>query len=306
MKAMPALEARDLERLRYWQGQMLRSRDFRDQLAIDAQLRWWHNRAMHHAFGIAFGFTTQKDETHQTINIESGLAYDWFGREIILRKEQKVSIPKLEEPITLLACYKDTRTHLNKRKMKGACLPRCCSSGFEAEPKFVWKPASRVEPQDGVPLITLSAGKVQNYTRTARALSRPYVVSGATIAGATQWETWSIPFIGTRAFQPGFQVTIDTSAAGFTEIPSYFAWLQGELWKLDGKENLFGVHLDHIEDVSTNGFTFRFLVLIEKLSQVKHGEQPTGTAVANFLLNFLQKQKFYISWLGIQPSREAH
>jgi hypothetical protein len=164
MTATPPVEARDLERLRYWQGQMLRSRDFRDQLAIEAQLRWWHNRAMHHAFGITCGFTTRKDEINNTVIVEPGLAYDWFGREIILRREQKVSIPTLEEPVTLLACYKDTRTYLNKGEMKGACMPGCCSA-FEEQPKFVWKPASRVEPQDGVPLVTLSTGTLQSNTQ---------------------------------------------------------------------------------------------------------------------------------------------
>src|SRR2546425_10190257 len=175
MKAIPPVAARDLERLRYWQGQMLRGRDFRDQLVIAAQLRWWHNRAMHHAFGIAYGFTTHKDENHHTVSIESGLAYDWFGREIILRKEQKVSIPMLGEPVTLLACYKETRTYINKGEMTGACVPGCCSA-FEEQPEFVWKPASCVESQDGVPLATLSTGKLQRYTPTSRALSRPHIV----------------------------------------------------------------------------------------------------------------------------------
>src|SRR6516225_2672470 len=56
MTAIPPPDARNLQRLRYWQGQMLRSRDFRDQLAIEGQLRCWHNRAMHNAFGVASGF----------------------------------------------------------------------------------------------------------------------------------------------------------------------------------------------------------------------------------------------------------
>src|SRR6266571_1601325 len=115
MKAIPPVAASDLERLRYWQGQMLRGRDFRDQLAIAAQLRWWHNRAIHHAFGIAYGFTTHKDENSRT-----------------------VSIPTLGEPVTLLACYKETRTYINQGEMTGACVPGCCSA-FEEQPEFVWK-----------------------------------------------------------------------------------------------------------------------------------------------------------------------
>ena len=289
MKAMPPREARDLERLRYWQGQMLRSRDFRDQLAVDAQLRWWHNRAMHHAFGIAYGFKTHK-EANQTVNVKPGIAYDCFGKEIILRKEQRVKIPTFEESMTLLVCYQGTVTNC---EMKEACLPGRCHA-FKDRPKFVWKPASCLGPQDGVPLGTFSNGTLQSYTRKARALSRPHIVSGATIAGATQWKTWSIPF--GRGQTIGFQVTIDTSAAGFTEVPCYFAWLQGQLWKLDVKENILAVSFDHIDGVTRSGFTFRFIILIEDLTRSR---QLTGQAA----VNFLQKQKAYISWLGIQPSR---
>jgi hypothetical protein len=49
---MPRPEPVEIERLRYWQGQKLRSRDFRDQMEMAAQLRWWHNRALHQAFGV--------------------------------------------------------------------------------------------------------------------------------------------------------------------------------------------------------------------------------------------------------------
>ena len=52
------IAARDrlpFERLRYWQGQMLRSRDLNDQLALDMEMRSWHNRAIHEAFGIVKG-----------------------------------------------------------------------------------------------------------------------------------------------------------------------------------------------------------------------------------------------------------
>jgi hypothetical protein len=292
MKALPPPEARDLERLRYWQGQMLRSRDFRDQVAVDAQLRWWHNRAMHHAFGIARGFKTHK-EPNQTVNIKPGIAYDCFGREIILRKEQRVKIPTLEEPVTLLVCYGDTATNC---EVKQACLPGRCSA-FKERPKFVWKPASCVEPQDGVPLGTLSNDDWQTYTRTARALSRPRIASGATIAGATHWEIWSAPFsYGTPIT---FQVTIDTSAAGFTEVPYYFARLQGDLSRFDANENILGVEFDYIDDLTRSSFTFRSITLIGDRSGVKSFQQLKGQAA----VNFLQKRKFYVSWLGIQPGR---
>jgi hypothetical protein len=52
---MSVFEKRPLERVRYWQGQMLRSADFRAQSADTAQHRWWHNRALHNAYGVYRG-----------------------------------------------------------------------------------------------------------------------------------------------------------------------------------------------------------------------------------------------------------
>src|SRR5438874_581145 len=81
-RAIPPPEARDLERQEFWQGQMLCSRDFRRQLRVSDQYRWWHNRAMHHAFGIVHGFEIEPQE--DGILVHPGMAYDCFGREIIL------------------------------------------------------------------------------------------------------------------------------------------------------------------------------------------------------------------------------
>src|ERR1035441_77211 len=87
---MAMVERRELERLRYWQGQMLRSRDFRDDGAIEAQRRWWHNRALHAAFGVNYGLQVAGDASSGTLvlTVTCGLGYDCFGRELILKKDR--------------------------------------------------------------------------------------------------------------------------------------------------------------------------------------------------------------------------
>src|ERR1035438_9079967 len=86
---MAMAKLRELERLQYWQGQMLRSRDFRDDGAIEAQRRWWHNRAVHAAFGVNYGLQVTGDASTGTLvlTVPCGLAYDCFGRELILKKD---------------------------------------------------------------------------------------------------------------------------------------------------------------------------------------------------------------------------
>src|SRR5690606_23425466 len=48
------------ERQRYWHGQLLRSTDLGDQLVQEAQLRWWHNRAIHNAYGVVAGLVVEE------------------------------------------------------------------------------------------------------------------------------------------------------------------------------------------------------------------------------------------------------
>src|SRR5689334_14739644 len=103
-----------IERMRYWQGQKLRARDFSDQVAGEAQLRWWHNRALHNTFGVREGFKLFSVEPGTnaqaaiepgvplaTILVQPGLAYDGFGRELILQTVLLVPVPAIqsEEPI---------------------------------------------------------------------------------------------------------------------------------------------------------------------------------------------------------------
>ena len=45
------------ERLQHQTGEALLRRDFADQAAQDDQLRWWHTRALHGAWGISEGLS---------------------------------------------------------------------------------------------------------------------------------------------------------------------------------------------------------------------------------------------------------
>jgi hypothetical protein len=87
---------RELQRLRYTPGQDLLSRDFRDQGRFDEQLRWWHNRAMHGAFGVRAGLRVQPVETapQPRVEVSPGLAYDSFGRELILFSRERAACPR--------------------------------------------------------------------------------------------------------------------------------------------------------------------------------------------------------------------
>jgi hypothetical protein len=298
---MSKLNRLELERLRYWQGQTLRSVDFRDQLAIDAQLRWWHNRALHNTFGIAKRFEVELINSNQSVKIHQGLAYDCFGRELIHAVDTRLPIPTEEagKDVTLLVRFKNDK-HRATHEV-GSVFP------FEKAPganqiEFFWRPTDTVDIQDGVPLARLKKGGTSNSERSllrpvvrSRPLARPRMASGATIPGNTAWEIWEEVLNG-NPIPVGVQVTIDTSAAGFTEVPCYFAWLQRQ--PENSSKPAFFVYSEHIDNSSMNSFTFRLL------PRLLNGGPQDLAAVVNRgdeaqVLKLIREQ-VSVCWLGIQ------
>jgi hypothetical protein len=306
---MSNLNPTELQRLRYWQGQMLRSVDFRDQVAIAAQQRWWHNRALHNAYGIAEGFQVSQ-EAVDSVTVQPGIAYDCFGRELILTSQQSLPIPRDAEDMMLLVQYAENTSEALLQEISQACLP----TGFQitAQSKLFWKPCHSVKVRDGVPLACMTTTLFQasqenpalapNYIpRLVRPLARPRIGSGTTIPSATAWKSWKVSD-GNRLTLLGFEVEIDTSSAGFTESPCYFAWLEGGTWSQTPKQFLL-TPFWHIDEVFIDKFTFRLWLpplIVPGLSE----QAQIGTANQNLETKFLvfaQQQKLYVSWLGIQP-----
>jgi hypothetical protein len=307
----------EIERLRYWQGQQLRSRDFRDQMMIEAQLRWWHNRALHHAYGVRYGLAVSRVDAAGAlvaVRVDCGVAYDCFGRELILQAAREIPLPTPgSKPaiLTLLIRYKDTAEFPAKRDVSGACAP--CGRALSLErPEFLWKPAHLVEVVDGVALAQVSDDGQgfdlrENFSAPlSRPLARPRIASGATVPEGTAWEKWSERVSDANRnlseVAVGYQVTVDTSAAGFTETPCYFAWLEGTLWET-GRSNLefFPTPFAHIDQASLKQFRFRlWLPMIDTLLGAR-------LRISNFqfeteFINFARRQRLYVCWLGIQPS----
>jgi hypothetical protein len=128
-------DATEFERLRYRQGQRLRTRDFRDQAAIDAQLRWWHNRALHNAFGIAQGLQPEPTtvDGRAAVRIAKGVAHDCLGRELVVQSDRVVRVPDAVEDLALVLRY-------------------CASPAVTRVTELVWLPTHGLTIEDGVPV----------------------------------------------------------------------------------------------------------------------------------------------------------
>lgn len=321
-----------LERFQYWQGQTLRSDDLNDQFALDAQRRWWHNRSLHNAFGIVFGLDlaevpkgddgksrvkVSKDKHRRLcVTVQPGLAYDCRGRELWMSKKEGegVPLPEVSRPaeMTLLIQYPQSRAvfgdwHLEK------------SVGL-VKPGFLWKQTHQIEIEDGVPIASgrVKVGRDGSGTWfekdesfqsvPSRPLARPRIHSGLTIRGKTAWREFSI-VEGLSA--PGLEVTIDTSPAGFTRIPCYFAWLQSSRIKL-GEVPLPFIY-ERITDATRTGFNYSLINMCPPIEDKQELEKETtrtflakalAGALQRDLLALARRHELYVCWLGIEEHQE--
>jgi len=215
-------------RLRHVRGEALRGHDFSDQSRQDDQLRWWHNRALHQAFGIARGLDVTIEDGVATV--APGLAYDRHGRELVLDTPRQVRVPE------------DAATAHLVISRRGDGVTLC------------WVPADAAARTGGARLDVPGAPAGVR----VRPLTRPRIGRGATVPGSTAWERWSEQS-GEQTLHLGIQVDVDTSAADFTATPCYFAQLMGSTWDARDPLTLL-VPFEHLARQRRDRFTFRLLM----------------------------------------------
>ncbi len=223
-------------------------------------MRAWHNRALHEAYGVREGLEVTLEPPQQAVEVAPGLAYDAFGRKLILEQPRRIPLPDGELPehgLRLVMSYARGRRVGRQGSLSQACWPG--DPPGMGQISLNWQSGKWFDPRTGVPLALLLPGPElapDSYPRRSRPLARPRLAHGATLPGNTAWRLWkhiiSYEAITTGEIEPtgeevaaglnsairqetrehvlGLQVEIDTSAVGFTDTPCYFAWLQGDLW----------------------------------------------------------------------------
>ena len=73
------------QRADYRARQLLRAQDLQQDVQREIDLYRLHNLHLHHTWGIAYGLEVVISEDGR-ITVSSGLAYDRYGRELLLRK----------------------------------------------------------------------------------------------------------------------------------------------------------------------------------------------------------------------------
>lgn len=248
------------ERLLHQFGEALRRRDFADQSAQDDQLRWWHNRALHGAYGIAEGLTVEEIDAGERVTVTCGVAFDVFGRDLILGECVSIDVPPVETDTLLVLRYDRPPIGCGERS-GGYCLDQPYAHAGVA----LWLIRRRdFSLTDGVPVHCFTPEAEEKRVcadpwrrPVARALARPRIGHGVATAGDAGWDLW-IEKVNQVEVILGIEVIVDTSAAHFTDVPCYFADVR--LNDLGGQLSLLvAASFSNITDERKERFTLRLL-----------------------------------------------
>jgi len=267
----------EIERVRHVPGELLGSRDLGAQVHADAELMWWHQRALHDVPGIVAGLTAA-GQPDGSVVVAPGIGFDARGHDVLLRAEATIPPPQDAGHTLVLV------------------LRRCED---RRAPQLGWIRLERMERCDGVPLARLipgMGGGLEPWPGRARAIARPRTAFGSTLPGSTAWLPWlALERIGAGF---GLETRIDTRAAGFTGRPCYFAWLLWpEIGEADPRIAFWSLGLQHLADETIDGFTVRVVVLAGRIAQER--ARIGRIALEAALLTFARTTQLGVAWIGI-------
>jgi hypothetical protein len=264
------------ERLRHHQGERLLARDLHDQSAFDDQLRWWHNRALHDAYGVVEGLTVRPVDgaADPAVVVDPGLAIDAFGRELILGEPRQLATPATADRSCIVIAA-------------GAAM---------GDVSIHYVPVQDLTARSGVPLAF--PPKLQRPVPRARPVARPRIGRGATIAGQTPWQPWT-EGVGKNVVYLGIEAAIDTSAAGFTSVPCYFVQIAGAMATPSSRLPL--LPFGHVTAATNDGFVYRLLMpwLYLMLRRQERG-RAVGSDLRKIFRGAAGPGALSLSWIGLQ------
>jgi hypothetical protein len=313
----------ELERPAFFDGQRLTAADLTAVQSYHRELRWLHNRSLHN-WGIAFGLAVTGLRGERTVRIQPGYALDCKGRDLILSESLEMPIPPEAGdgsggPVTyyLTASYAED-ADLTPETRNGACG----SSGAVRRPE---EPIIRWQNPDdnsgdsrftqGIDVV-LASIKVQNCQlladisgserRDAVPAQQPYVASGQSKAGKTQWRLWQPNDDGELTL--GIITTVTTTDAGFRTTPRYQAHVIGpRVFSVELNNEPFQVVLDGYTQVLKPGAGSFDLVMT--LPQGRIGDQflnPQGILTEELMdrlsNNAAGDLGWVVVWMGVEGS----
>ena len=277
MKPRPPLDLQiPFDRVTYRDGQLLTACDLQDDLVSDRRLRRLHTRYLHATWGIALGFAVNGNTGDDTVKIGPGYAIDISGREILSSIDLGLSVPKTSAStnLMLVVAYQEDAAYRALPRLD-VCFPGKFNPHDE-RPLVGWRTVDTFQAGADVPLakVTVSNGALiappdLNIRRNASRLVRPHIGFGKADVAARD------------STIPGyFKLPIDTSDAGFSRTPQYFAKLEVRSPGLPANQIATASEFGFISEPARTDFNFNVPLVF-----TGSGLRPTVT----------------VSWLGVQP-----
>jgi hypothetical protein len=299
-------------RIRHAQGERLLARDLQDEHDGQSRLRELHVTALHDTWGIALGFEVQPTGNGSVL-VGPGLAYDISGRQILLPAPPRpIAGPAIFAPSSAPGSHFDLvisyDPFLGQRALD--LLPVPCSglgvAGHE-QPCFAWRPAGSARLGLELPLVRVQVTEggmgpldtsVRRYTQP---LARPHIVAGIT-PPEQQWNLWfedRTTGLDSTQVNVGFEMRVDTRAAGFVGVPFYFASLvpitSGTVSAaLGGPPTIVGnqlTTLTSLANVEAGGFSFH-------VAFARQRQDDVAPAAIREVTTTIPWQ---VAWMGVEP-----
>jgi len=293
------------DRITYRDGQRLWASDLRDTERRDESMRWLHVRYLHRTWGVALGYEIQLTNSRTAIVLGPGYAIDQSGRDLLLAKGLLIPTPQTAGAALYVLTIR-YGGHSGGAQRCG-CGTGCGCAGHpgstEVRPQISWNLPADLQLGDDVPLVSANmvSGIVQGdldfrVRRNARRLVRPHIGWNSTDPGQTGWERPN------SQSGPSFvQAVVDTSEAGFTRTPFYFAALKGDFsgmtdpnsgaepWPTPLRPEFFLCSCGFIARATPTSFTYEVLL----------GRGfPVGEP---FAPEQLESRQWTIDWIGLEP-----
>lgn len=283
---------RDLQRIRHLASEVPSCSDLNDQGSFDEQLRWWHNRAMHQAYGIACGLGVKID--HGRAHVGYGLAYDHLSRELVLPRDVWLEVPRQPGPLTLF---------IRRREPGPECpVPTCCGEPVERSCdgiELYWAEWNGLSITHGVPLHRVGAGAGTFEPIRVNPMRRARVANGSTIPGATPWHVHAVRVKGLLTVLRA-TVRVDLTAHGLGERPCCFTWLhQGSDAESRGPF-AFALSTHVLESTNQHLTHSAWLIPLTVHAHVRHASLLAVKPPSRNWVAVLNQQRFYVTWLAVE------
>lgn len=283
--------ARPLDRITWRDGQLLTSRDLKDDEHNSDRLRHLHIRYLHRTWGVVEGLSVTIAGGSTAI-VSAGYALDIEGRELLLPRGTAIAAPAnitASTTMYVVISHKGAHAaHCGCTETPEIDLTTLCPGATMAQAvvqaTLTWKTVNEVRPGPDVLLARVlvangqfTSGADTSVQRHAASMAQPWMWSDVTQTGQTGWRD------ATSKSSVAIQATIDTSDAGFTATPAYFARVVPA----------YGLSAAYVTDAGADSFTV-------VLPPVPISSLSTAAAAGRFTPAAAESAGLAVAWFAIE------